>query len=351
MAVEKLIALDNLAPVVENEAIPANTELDPTMANAVIEDAAATDKVEEVLDELAEKAEAIVLEAPEAPEVTSDNIYTKKYTLDESIEDFQLITESVNDDEDAGDEDEYLDYDMYYFIYGIVTDSWPKPKNPLSHPIRKFRYTGEDDYVNTQENKGLSQVSSDYDGNIVVSSNSAEDFDDVRAVCEHYHIKCSDVKPRRSSDSHWAYSMTIEVPVTSEGYPVMVADFFEPYGLTVADVIEDHKVGGGKTSNWGSTYAKKVNKDREEAEAVVNNDAVEDIYTKHRNRAGRSNEPLDSFIQDMFSELKEKNLKYNKSALKKRFLAEFEDDFEDDVEEGLIGDIVSGVKDKLSSLL
>ena len=48
-------------------------------------------------------------------------------------------------------EDDYLDYDMFDFIYGLVTDCWPKPLNPLNHRLRKFMYAGSDDYLKTNK--------------------------------------------------------------------------------------------------------------------------------------------------------------------------------------------------------
>ena len=331
MAVEKFIAVDNIAKVAENETIPANTELDPTMANAYVESKEAAEHVNEVEEELNKKAEEVVTNNPEAPEVKEKNMYTK-LTLDESVEEYKAPYADLSDE---SDEDEYLDYDMYDFIYGIVTDSWPKPKNPLNHPIRKFQYTGEDDYVKTNSNKGTPQVAADIDGNIVVYADTVADFDDVRAVCEHYHIVCRDVQPRRSKESRWAFNMTIEVPTVSGGYPMMAEDFFEQYGLTMEDVIEDHKVGGGKSANWGKTYDKKTAKDRKELDATRNDYEVEKIYKKYYDKAAWSNDPIDNFIKDMFAELDSEGLKYSKPKLKKRFVQDFEDDFEDDMDEGL----------------
>lgn len=341
MAVEKYIAVDNIAKVAESKIITANTELDPTTANAYIESKEAAEHVTEVVSELEEKANEIITESPKAPEVKEKNMYTK-LTLDEDVKDYKALWDAASDDDE---EDEYLDYDMHNFIYGIVTDSWPRPKNPLNHPIRKFQYTGEDDYLKTNENKGVPQVSTDFDGNIVVYADTVDAFDDVRAVCEHYHIYCKPVKPKGSKFSRWAFSMTIEVPQASNGYPMMAEDFFDQYGLTMEDVIEDHKVGGGKSANWGKTYKKRTDKDRAELDEIRNNTEVEKIYKKIFNRAAWSNDPLDKFIKELFAELDSAGLKYSKMKLKKRFISDFEDDFEDDMDEGLFDSgIVGAVK-------
>lgn len=323
MAVKKFIAVDNIAKVAESDLVTANTELDPTTANAYIESKEAAEHVEEVVSELEEKANDVITENPEAPEVKEKNMYTK-LTLDESVVDYKAIWDSSEDDED-----EYLDYDMYYFIYGIVTDSWPKPKNPLNHPIRKFQYTGEDDYIKTNTNKGVPQVSTDIDGNIVVYADEPSAFNDVREVCEYYHIKCRPIKPRLNENSRWAFNMTIEVPKYN-GYPMMAEDFFEQYGLTLEDVIEDHKVGAGKSANWGKTYKKRTDKDRSELDAARNDMEVEKVYKNIYDKAAWSNDSLDVFIKEMFSELDSKRLKYSKQALKRRFINDFQDDFEDE---------------------
>lgn len=329
MAVEKIIALDNVDAVVNNEVVPVNVEMDLNTANAYVDSAAAAEHVEEVITELNDKAEDVITENPEELDVKVDNMYTKKITLDESVEDYRAPFADLSDE---SDEDEYLDYDMFDFVYGIVTDSWPKPKNPLDHPIRKFRPSSEDNYSEDEGNKGVPQVSTDRNGNVVVYANSPEDFDDARAVCEYYHIKCREVTPRASKSSHWGFNMTIEVPKVSGDIPMTAEDFFAEYDLTLADVIEDHKVGGGKSANWGKTYQNKVNKDRAELTVAENDAAVEKIYDKYSQRAAWSNDPLEGFIKDMFAEMSENSLKFSKPALKKRFLMDFEDDFEDDLD-------------------
>ena len=101
--------------------------------------------------------------------------------------------------------------------------------------------------------------------------------------------------------------------------------------LTLEDVIEDHKVSG-KSANWGRTYKNRTEKDRKELDTIKNNNAVERIYKKYHDKAAWSNDPLETFINDMFTELQNNNLTYSKSELKKRFLADFNDDFENDID-------------------
>ena len=326
MAIEKL-AVKNLKKAVEpkNIEMDAVTELDPATTVAYEDSVEAAQHLAEVEDALDKEAEAVITPSPEAPEVKEKNIYTK-LTLDESFEDFKINAKELSDE---SDEDDYLDYDMFDFVYGIVTDDWPKPKNPLGRPMRKFMHTGSDDYLNTNSNMGTSQVSTDPDGNVVVYADSAEDFNDVAEVCDYYGIQHDEPRASKSSFSRWKFSFKIYVPSTN-GYPMMVEDFFADKGLTLADVIEDHKVGGGKTANWGATYERNATKDRTEAPKFVNDKAVQEIFTKYVRKAGNSNDPLEGFIKDMFAELSEKNLAFSKIKLKKDFLAEFDDDFEDE---------------------
>lgn len=327
MAIKKMNAINNIAKVIESDKINSGAGMDIVTAEAYVEDAVASEHTEEVFTELEKKAEEVATESPEAPEVKVKSIYTDKLKLSESVEDFKLDWNSLSDE---SDDDDYLDYDMFDFVYGIVTDDWPKPKNPLGRRMRKFQHTDSDDYMKANEPTGMSQVAGDIDGNIVVYANDTNAFSDVREVCRYYHIECDPVQPRKSKDSHWAFNMKILVPMTSEGYPMMVEDFFEQYGLTLSDVIEDHKVGGGKSANWGTTYEKRADKDRKAVGTYANEQGVEDTFEKYVRKAANSNDPLEGFIEDMFAELTEKGLSFSKSKLKKRFLDEFNDDFDDE---------------------
>lgn len=308
------------------EAIETVATVTLPTAEAYAEAEIAEENLENVKQELEERAEDIAPETAEEQNVPVNNMYTK-LVLDESMDDFRV---SFKDLSDESTEDEYLDYDMFDFVYGLVTDDWPRPKNPLGRRMRKFQHTDSDDYVKTNEPTGMSQVSTDMNGNVVVYANDAAAFNDLREACDYYHLQYSDVKPRVNKDSHWAFNMTVYVPMTSEGYPVMVEDFFAQYGWKLQDVIEDHKVGGGKSANWGATYEKRVDKDRKETTEYINDKAVESIFDKFVvSAATNGDKPLETFLNKMFSELKANNLKFSKAALKKRFMAEFEDDFED----------------------
>lgn len=323
--IKKFTAVDNLEKVMENPDIDVVTTVTVGMADAYETSKESAEHVEEVVKELEKVAEPVVTEHDEAPEVPETSIYTKKLTLDESIEDFKL-----RDEED--EEDPYLDFDMYNFIYNMVTtESYPKVKIPVQfdHPMRRFDYAGSDDYIKTNSNVGVPQISTDVNSNITLYNDDPDYFDDVKAVCDYYKIKYSDVVPSRNKDSHWKYNMTIFVPSTSSGYPMMAEDFFAEQGLELSDVIEDEGIGSGKRRNWGNTYSKKVDKDRKEAEKILNDGTVERIFEKNVQRAARSNDPLENFLADLFKELDTAGLTYSKRVIKKRFMDEFDDDFED----------------------
>lgn len=330
MAIEK-IALENIKDVVENDKVEVSVHLDPVTATAYEQSVAAAEHVEEVTKELEEKAVSEVSEST-TEEVPVENMYTKKLTLDESIDDFRRIdAKSLSD---VSDEDLYLDYDMFDFVYGLVTDDWPKPKNPLNHPMRKFMHTGSDDYMKTDSNVGVSQVSTDIDGNVVVYSNAMSDFNDLKEACDYYHLTYHEPRASRNSEMHWNFSFTINVPMTADGYPMMAEDFFAQYGMQMSDVIENHKISG-KEANWGVTYHKNTARDRKQAFDDVNDRTVERIFDKYVVRAANSNDPLEGFINDMFSELDQTQINgtpvvFSKTKLKKNFLKEFEDDFEDE---------------------
>ncbi len=343
MAIEKITAIENVDKILKDENTDVVVSINMTTADAIIEDEKNSEKVEEIISELEKEAEVIITPNPEAPEVKAKNIYTK-LTLDESIEDFKMpvkktIKEQVEEteqNEDRPQEDDYLDYDMFNFVYGIVTDDYPKPKNPLDHKIRRFEYNGEDNYEKNIGVAGDTQVAVDVEGNIDVYGVNEEDFADAIAVCDHYDIKHTAVQKRTVKDVHWPYTMKIFVPNDSNGMPMGIEEYFAPKGLTVQDVIETTK-----TSDWGKTYTNKVNKDIKDALKKVNDDTVEAIYQKAvKTAAWGGDEPIETFVKMMLKELEEKKivdadgnehkLTYSKKKLADRLKAEFEDDFEDE---------------------
>lgn len=305
--------------------IPVNAEMDPVMADAYDDHVKASKHIQKVKKDLEDVAKnATKTTDPEFGKVP-DNMYTKKLTLEEDVSAVKVDGRS-NRTVEENDKDDYLDYDMFDFIYGMfVAETWPAPKNPLPTRIRKFRFTGDDDYLDTNTNKGTSQVGTEDGNSIVLYADTVADFDTTRQICDLYELEYEGPTPRRNPLNRWAFSFKIYVPMVNNDYPMMVEDYFESINKTLDDVMPPA---------WVKTYRKLTAKDNtraaQELDAKTNAARVEKIYEKHRLRAANSNEPLRIFIADMFDEMESEGLKFKKSELKKRFEAFFEDDFEDD---------------------
>ena len=332
MAIEKIIALDNLENVLTDKDIPANVEVDPVTANAYIESKKAAEHVEEVKEELEERAEEIATKNPEEPEVKGKDMYTTKLTLDESLEDFDInadIKKRVNDEDDR-----YLDFDMFDFIYNLFsseTDSLIRPKKALSNIKSKrgrsndndkpsFNYSGFDSYTKGEDEDnaalGTPQISSDMDGNILLYKDNESDFDIVIDLCNEYKLKYEGPVSRRATWVRWAYSFKIYVPTYSDGMPMSVEDYFEDIGIPLEEVMPQDFISKREAS---------LNKD-------TDNSLIDTIYDKWVKKAARSNDPLDIFIKSMFNEMSELDINYSsrKKELKDKFIAEFDDNFGDD---------------------
>lgn len=322
MAIEK-IALDNVKKVVDNDTLETSVHLDPVTAVAYEDSVEAAEHVEEVNNELQERAKEIETEAPEEPKVKEDSIYTKKHTLDESIEEFNFSDIDGSKD----DADRYVEFDMFDFIYSLFsseTDSLIRPLKAFSNSKKRdkdapsaFMYQGSDDYIDETGEKGIegsSQVSTDIDGNVVLYQDKISDFDKVIELCDEYGFSYKGPTPKKAPWIRWNYSFKIIVPTYADGYPMDVDDYFEQRGIPMEEVMPPEFIKG-RTKDY-----KKMNDEVE----------VEVIFKKFVRLAGNSNDPLEGFIKDMFKELNDSGVKYDRKALKDRFLAEFNDDFEDE---------------------
>ena len=333
MAIEKIIALDNIDKVVNNEETPldAVVELDITTAEAYQDIQAAAKHVTEVIETLMDTAEDVILDAPETPEVKAENIYTKKLTLDESMEDFIIKEAKTRFNDDA---DRYVEYDMFHFIYDLFsseTDSLVRPLKALSNTKsgrgRKkatdtgsaFMYQGSDDYNDETGDggvKGVSQVSTDSDGNVVVYQDHIEDFDKVIELCNEYQFKFEGPDAKKAPWLRWNYSLKIFVPVTAKGYPMEVEDYFASINIPLEQVMP-------------ASFIKGREKDYKKLDDET---VVEVTLKKYIHKAGSSNDPLEGFLRSMFKELNAAKVKYDKKDLERRFMAEFQDDFDLDEE-------------------
>lgn len=318
---------ENIERVVkfEKDNVDVHSDIDVVTADAYDDNIKNEQHIQEVNAELDATAKDAFPEVEPEFGKTPDNEYTKKLTLDESVdsdEDKPKDGRSHKFYDDEDDMDEYLDYDMFDFIYGlVVAQTWPKPKNPLDHRMRTFLYTGSDDYLDTNSNKGVGQVGTEGDGAIVVYSDDASDFDDIKEVCELYKFEYEGPRAKRSPSMRWNFWFKIYVPMVEEDYPMMVEDYFNSIGMTLEDVMP---------AEYCKTYRKRQAKDNDQATTLVNDSKVNDIYDKYVKRAANSNEPLEIFISEMFAELEGAGLKYKKAALKRMFLDEFNDDFDDE---------------------
>ena len=243
-------AIDNVAKVIKDK---DGIEIEGVVNLATAEAYAQSEKVDkhlqEIKNELDKKATAVITPNPSTGHEVK-NVYTAKLTLDESLSDFSIkeaVTPKKPDGRahrmtafDENDGNRYLDYDMFDFIYGLVTDCWPKPLNPLGGRLRKFMYIGSDKYMENpdraENSDGHSQVASSGD-TIEVYANETKDFDDIKKICDMYKFKYVGPTAKRSKNSHWNFSFNIKVPCEHSGYPMMVIDYFEDLGMTLEDVM------------------------------------------------------------------------------------------------------------------
>lgn len=324
-------SIENLKRVVDNEEkIPTTTAIDPVTADAYIQSEAATEHVDEVKDELDKKAEAVTTEAPNTgKEINND--FTAKLVLDESINDFSLTEEETpakdgraNKFYEDDDEDDYLDYDMFDFIYGLVTDCWPKPINPLGGRLRKFMYIGSDKYIEDpdrlENSDGHSQVASNGD-TIEVYANDVRDFNDIKKICDMYKFRYDGPIAKKSKNRHWNFSFNIHVPCEHSGYPMMVEDYFEDIGMTLEDVMP---------ADFCKQYRKRQAKIDAEVNKRLAEKEVEKLVNKAiMNAARNGDEPLNKYLKQLYTDLDTAGLTYSKQKIKKAFYDAFADDEEE----------------------
>lgn len=313
----KTESMEYLGKAIEN----TRGVVDIVTANAYAESVENEKRVEEVNDELNKKAETVKTPDPDKGNDVK-NEYTAQLVLDESLSDFESPeTSSTSKDGrskkvyEEDDEDDYLDYDMFDFIYGLVTDCWPKPKNPLNHRIRKFMYIGSDDYLKTNSLQGVTQVATSGD-TVEVYANSKEEFKDIIEICNMYSFKYEGPAEKRSSYSHWNFTLTIFVPCSGNGYPEMVEDYFDKLGMTMEDVMP---------ADFCTQYRKRQARIEREVQERVNKIAVGQAIKEAVKKAYRDSEPLQTHLTSLYKTLDEAGLKYSKTEVKKTFMKEFDE--------------------------
>lgn len=312
-------SLDNVGAIVNLRKIDSVASIDPILAQAYEDDKKAEEHVTEVEEKLNEVAEdALKTRSPENPELNVNNTYTAPLKLDESISDFTLTeaddarSRKVYEDDT---EDDYLDYDMFDFIYGLVTDCWPKPLNPLNHRLRKFMYAGSDDYLKTNNYNGVPQVASN--GNYIeVYSDDIHAFDDIIEIAKLYKFKTDGPTERRNKSAHYAYNFRIEVP-SNNGYPEMVEDYFNDLGMPLEKVMP---------ADWCATYRKKQDKINKEVEKRIAEREVEKIISDNIRKAALDDTlSLEACLDKLYDELDASGYTYQKNNVKNKFLKAFAD--------------------------
>lgn len=345
-------ALDTLYRVVHTDNNPTVVgQMDIVMADAVQSSVRNDEHVKEVHNQMEKDAKVVTPEKPQDAKVPVKNAFTAKLVLDESVEDFSLKKQDGRGNKVIDDDgmDEYLDYDMFDFIYGLVCDCWPKPLNPVKDvKRRKFMTMGSDNYnsrpwdgVGSQENTDVPEIPA-FDQHAQVSSNGntitvyanadvdkdgnnlgLHAFDWIQKVCELYKFKYSGPNPRRSRSSHWQYSFSIDVPCMS-GYPLMVEDYFETLGLEVEDVMD---------SQFCTQYRKRQAAIEKESQQYINQAEVDRKIQAAITAAAQDNrEPLEVHLKRLYADLTAAGLTYQKGKVKKTFMDAFDDDDEEDDE-------------------
>ena len=314
------------------EQFGAVSSVDINTAVAVVENAENSQHAEDVKQELEKTASSITPEKPEEEETKVKNTFTAKLVLDESIEDFKISEDKETDGRarkvyDDDDEDEYLDYDMFDFIYGLVTDCWPKPLNPLGHKMRKFMYIGSDKYIDSDATEvgnvadGHAQVASTGD-TIEVYANNPDDFKDIEEICKLYSFTYSGPHAKRSKSTYWDYSFQIDVPCVGSGYPYMVEEYFETLGKTMEDVMP---------ADFCKQYRKRQAKIELEAKKYINQADVDKMINKAITAAAQDNtEPLETHLKRLYADLDAAELTYQKAKVKQTFMDAFDDGDDED---------------------
>lgn len=323
----------NLQTVVDTKTPETVGQMDVVMADAVQTSIKNEEHVEGVADNLKKNADAVTPDTSKEPETAVKNDFTAKLVLDESLSDFTITEEAPVADGrarkvyDDDDEDEYLDYDMFDFVYGLVTDCWPKPLNPLGHKMRKFMYIGSDKYMDSDDadtrdaSDGHAQVAS-FGDSIEVYSNNPADFKDIEEVCKLYKLSCSGPHRRRSKSTYWEFSFRVNVPCVSSGYPYMVEEYFETIGKTLEDVMP---------ADFCKQYRKRQARVEAEAKKYINQADVNKMIDKAITAAAQDNtEPLEVHLKRLYADLDAAGLTYQKSKVKKTFMDAFDDGDEED---------------------
>ena len=337
-------SIDSLDNVINGE-IGANTHLDTTEASAYNDECVIDKHLEEVDKDLKKKATSVTPGSSKRDTMNIKNTYTKTYTLDESLKDFNLKESLLEDTDDKGnalwkslsdkdDENPYLDFTMQDFVTSLAnySSSIHATVNPLEKGVKYKRFRNDTE-------KGFSQISTDGAGNISLGSDDASDFDYISKILDTYGIKHS--APIHTKYADWEYHMHIDVPKIAPGYPMLMVDYFEDRGIDPASVMASDKWADGyrnavaKLQKEAEKELSRLEKDRQRRqkakERAGESPALKSIYDKAVTYAWqRGDIELSDHLKSLYAELDAAGVAYSKTAIKKKFMAEFEDEFEDE---------------------
>lgn len=300
----------NLDSVVDGD-IDATVAISPELADAIEQEKKLDDHLGEVSETLAKNAEAIKMDNPEAPEVKSKNIYTKKLILDESMHDFDVDSRNLLDidwssderklidrEENAGGEDgdHYLDFNMQDFMDRLFTHTGGAsdmvPKYPDGIDVREYDLGVDGDKME-------------------LYANSEEYFDSAIAACALYQLEHGPVRrisPIGSANPR--YAMRVTIPMISEDIPMLMPDYFEDIGMDLNVPMSD---------KWVDTYNKKIAKIEKEQDAALEDSEVDKIIRDAVENTLNDDRDFEDHLKDLLKKLKNKKLKFNSSNVKAKF--------------------------------
>ena len=121
---------------------------------------------------------------------------------------------------------EDLDDDMWTFIYDLLANLGNRFHKPTGALGQKKGFDVSPDVT------GFSEITTDYNGNIVLQADSEKAFDKAKELCDKYKIKYGNVTPIKGDK----VSITVKVPKDKNGDPIMAKKYFKSIGIDIKDV-------------------------------------------------------------------------------------------------------------------
>ena len=366
--------IENLEQVMTNKVAEPVAAMDHVMVDAYLQSEKVDKHLQEVADELNEKAEAVILDPPaDNAEKMPKNMYTEnKLKLEEDFSDFESgIKESPKKDgrshrqstRDENDGNKFLDYDMFTFVHDLFAgqncNTNPAPKTPMldnvrivnrktkevtygSRLMRKFMDSGVDSQKaeRAEADRGLPQVAVN-GTTIIISAPEREDLIDVIKACEIYHIACGEPYAAKSSISYWPWRIDVQVPCDRPDHPmmlnawleregfevedVMYPDFAKGYRNAVAKVEKRHQKDDADAAKASAAMEKKV--DSQSIDDLLNDQTFNDLFNKAIVTASGDDSPLKDHALQLVKDCQEAGLTFKRQDVIDLFMAEFDDTY------------------------